>query len=212
MASESGPHPGRAGASYYSGASNAEDVAWPQDTSRPYCCRELGKVLMVREPSNDATEIATVAANHSNTSSFGEATEMHIRQGAAQKCRPRSKLSDWLASIHSFANSRSAEPISQQWRSVQYIHKWQFLKRASEGRAPWPSISETKARSVSRPCGFKIALQQKYRHGRQSASGEGEDTRNGDFMTSVGPQSWCEAHTSPGTQYQLCYGQNGNDF
>ena len=102
MPSGSGPHPGRAGTSYYSGASNAEDVAWPQDTSRPYCCRELGKVLMVREPSNNATEVATVILNHSNAPSFGKATEMHIRQGTAQKCRrDQSSLADWPAYIAS---------------------------------------------------------------------------------------------------------------
>ena len=102
MALKSGPHSGRAGTSYDSGASNAEDVAWPQDTSRPYCCRELGKVLMVREPSNDATEIATVVANHGNAPSFGKTTEMHIRQGTAQKCRrDQSSLAGWPAYIAS---------------------------------------------------------------------------------------------------------------
>ena len=57
---------------------------------------------MVREPSNDATDIATVVANHGNAPSFGKATEMHIRQGTALKChRDQCSLAGWPAYIAS---------------------------------------------------------------------------------------------------------------
>ena len=57
---------------------------------------------MVREPSNDATEIAAVTAKRTYAPSFGKATEMHIRQGTAQKCRrDQSSLAGWPAYIAS---------------------------------------------------------------------------------------------------------------